>query len=114
MENELRIGEEFFADGRIDDAEEQFLSIVKKDGKSKEAYNNLGVIAFQRSDFESAIDYFARSLEIDYSYKDAVMNYAELLGILNQSHIAIPLLEKIVNDRPHDSEMRMLLDEIVL
>lgn len=112
MENELRKGEELFIDGRIDDAEDQFLSIVKIDSSSKEAYNNLGVIAFQKNDIKRAIDYFTRSLEIDYSYRDAVINYTDLLGSLNQSQIAIPLLEKIVKDNPCDSEMRRLLDEI--
>ncbi|GJQ58225.1 MAG: glycosyltransferase [Candidatus Scalindua sp. AMX11] len=112
MENELRIGEELFTEGRIADAEDKFLSIVKKDGNSKEAYNNLGVIAFQKNDIKGAIDYFTRSLEIDYSYKDAVMNYTDLLGSLNQSQIAIPLLEKIVEDNPGDREMRRLLGEI--
>ncbi|MCP5003466.1 MAG: glycosyltransferase, partial [Planctomycetes bacterium] len=112
MENELRKGEEFFRDGRIADAEEQFLSIIKKNIKSKEAYNNLGVIAFEKNDVQSAIDYFTRSLEIDYLYRDAVVNYTELLGSLNQSQLAIPLLEKILDDNPHDSEMRRLLEGI--
>jgi glycosyltransferase involved in cell wall biosynthesis len=112
MENELRKGEELFTEGKIDDAEDQFLSIVNKDSNSKEAYNNLGVIAFQKNDIKGAIDYFTRSLEIDYSYKDAVVNYTDLLGSLNQSQIAIPLLEKIVEDNPENSEMRRLLGEI--
>ncbi|MDR4505570.1 MAG: glycosyltransferase [Candidatus Scalindua sp.] len=112
MENELRKGEELFTEGRIDDAEDQFLSIVKRDNNSKEAYNNLGVIAFQKNDIKRAIEYFTRSLEIDYSYKDAVINYTDLLGSLNQSQIAIPLLEKIVEDNPRDNEMRRLLEEI--
>ncbi len=112
MENELRKGEELFSEGRLDDAEDQFLSIVEKDRNSKEAYNNLGVIAFQKNNIVDAIDYFNRSLEIDYLYKDAVMNYTDLLGSLNQSQIAIPLLEKIVEDNPEDSEIQRLLKEI--
>ena len=100
MENDLRKGEKLFTDGRIEDAEDQFLSIVEKDSESKEAYNNLGVIAFQKNDIKSAIDYFSRSLEIDYSYKDAVFNYVDLLRTLNQPQIAAPLLEKIVRKKP--------------
>jgi len=112
MENDLSRGEKLFTDGRIEDAEDQFLSIVEKDSKSKEAYNNLGVIAFQKNDMKSAIDYFSRSLEIDYSYKDAVFNYVDVLRTLNQSQIALPLLEKIVEKNPNDREIKQLLDEI--
>ena len=112
MENELRKGEKLFTDGRIEDAEDQFLSIVEKDSESKEAYNNLGVIAFQKNDIKSAIDYFSRSLEIDYSYKDAVFNYVDLLRTLNQPKIAAPLLEKIAEKYPDDREIKQLLDDL--
>jgi len=48
MNNKLNEGETLFADGEIDEAEKCFLSLVEIDSDCKEAYNNLGVIAFQR------------------------------------------------------------------
>jgi len=48
MKNKLKEGETLFADGKIDEAEKYFLSLVESDSDCKEAYNNLGVIAFQR------------------------------------------------------------------
>ena len=47
MNNTLSNGETLFADGKIEEAEKCFLSLVESDSECKEAYNNLGVIAFQ-------------------------------------------------------------------
>jgi len=112
MENQLKQGETLFAEGRIDEAVEFFLSVVEKDKNNKEAYNNLGVIAIQKRDIKSAIECFARSLEIDPFYKVAIINYTDLLKVLNQSHIAIPLLEKIIEKDPNDKEIHQLLEDI--
>ncbi len=112
MENQLKQGETLFAEGRIDEAAEVFLSAVEKDRNNKEAYNNLGVIAIEKRDVESAIECFTRSLEIDPFYKDALINYTDLLKTLNQLHIAAPLLEKIIEKDPNDKEIAKLLKTI--
>lgn len=112
MNNTLNEGETLFAEGKIDEAEECFLSLVDNDTDCKEAYNNLGVIAFQKDDKVKAIDYFTRSLEIDPLYRDTIVNYTDLLRSLDQLPIVIPLLEKIVELNPEDNEMKQLLDDI--
>ena len=112
MNNKLKEGETLFSDGKIDEAENCFLSVAESDSDRKKAYNNLGVIAFQKDDREKAIDYFTRSLEIDPLFKDAVLNYTSLLRTLNQIHIAVPLLEKIAEINPADEEITQLLEDI--
>ncbi len=112
MEDQLEKGKTLFADGRINEAAEFFLSAVEKDKNNKEAYNNLGVIAIQKRDVKAAIEFFARSLEIDPFYKTAIINYTDLLKTLNQSHIAVPLLEKITEMDPNDKEIHQLLEDI--
>ncbi len=111
MNNTLSNGETLFADGKIEEAEKCFLSLVENDSQCKEAYNNLGVIAFQTDDNEKAIDYFTMSLEIDPLYRDAIVNYTNLLRSLDQLPIAIPLLEKIAELNPEDKEIKQLLDD---
>ncbi len=108
--NELNEGEILFADGKIEEAEKCFLFEAENGSNRKEAYNNLGVIAFQNSHSEKAIDYFTRSLEIDPLYRDAVLNYTSLLKTLNQIHIAVPLLEKITEIKPNDKEISQILE----
>ena len=112
MNNKLNEGETLFADGMIDEAEKCFLSLVENDSDCKEAYNNLGVIAFQKDDKAKAIDYFTRSLEIDPLDRDTIVNYTNLLRSLDQLPIVIPLLEKIVELNPEDKETKQLLDDI--
>ena len=112
MDNKLNEGETLFADGKIDEAEACFLSLVESDSYCKEAYNNLGVIAFQKDDKEKAIDYFTRALEIDPLYKDTIINYTNLLRELDQLPIAIPLLEKIAELNPDDKEIALLKSDL--
>ncbi len=112
IENNLKKGETLFADGRIDEAAEFFLSAVEKDKNNKEAYNNLGVIAIEKKDIKAAIEFFARSLEIDPFYKTAIINYTDLLITLKQPHIVVPLLEKIIEIDPNDKEIHQLLEDI--
>lgn len=112
MNNKLNEAEALFAEGKIEEAEKCFLFEAENGPDRKEAYNNLGVIAFQKDDREKAIDYFTRSLEIDPIYRDAVLNYTSLLRTQNQIHIAVPLLEKITEITPNDNEITQLLEEI--
>ncbi len=111
MNNTLENGETLFTDGKTEEAEKCFLSLIENDSNCKEAFNNLGVIAFQTDDKERAIDYFTKSLEIDHLYRDAIVNYTNLLKSLDQLSIAIPLLEKIAELHPDDKEIEQLLDD---
>ncbi len=112
MNNKLKEGETLFADGKVEEAERCFLSAVENGSDRKEAFNNLGVIAFQKDDKGKAIEYFTRSLKIDPLYRDAVLNYTSLLRTLNQLYIAVPLLEKITETNPADEEITQLLEDI--
>ena len=112
LEINLNEGEALFASGKVLEAEQLFLALIEKDQNRKEAYNNLGAIAFQRNDPKSAIDYFTMSLEIDPFYKDAIINYTDLLKTLDQAHLSLPLLEKINDNEPTDKEITNILEEL--
>ncbi len=57
MNKQLNEGEILFANGKIKEAEEFFLFEAENGSNRKEAYNNLGVIAFRNSHSKKAIDY---------------------------------------------------------
>ena len=107
--NKRNEGEILFAEGKIEEAVKYFLFEAENGSNRKEAYNNLGVIAFQSEDNEKAIDYFTRSLEIDPLYRDAIVNYTNLLRSLDQLPLAIPLLEKVSELNTEDKEIKQLL-----
>ena len=111
MEINLKQGEAFFAEGKIEEAERSFLTVLEEDPKNKEAYNNLGVIAFQNNQIEKAAEYFHKSLKLDPFYKQAVLNYVYLLKGLNLINQAIPFLKKITEKYPDDEDLRLFLEE---
>ncbi|MBW2340816.1 MAG: glycosyltransferase [Deltaproteobacteria bacterium] len=110
MENPIKQGEALFGEGKIEEAEKCFLEILNQDSQNKEVYNDLGVIAYQRQDFEQATNYLVRSLEIDPFYKDAVINLSNVLRTLNQLHEAVSFLEKITERYPEDTEILRILE----
>ncbi len=101
MDNKLKEGETFFANGKMEEAEECFLSVIEKDTHNKVAYNNLGVVAIQKGDVKTAVEYYTKSLEIDHLYKDAIENYTDLIRTLNQSKEG----EDVVKSHPFHSRM---------
>ncbi len=112
MEDKLKQGEAHFAEGKIEEAEKCFLEILNEDPKNKEAYNNLGVISFQRQDFEQALGYLTKVLEIDPFHKDAILNYSALLKSTNRFYDSAPILEKAIERFPDDQEISRLLSEV--
>ena len=112
MEEKLKQGEAHFAEGKIEEAEKCFLEILNENPKNKEAYNNLGVISFQRQDFEQALEYFTKVLEIDPFHKDAILNYSALLKSTNRFYDSTPILEKAIERFPDDQEISRLLSEV--
>lgn len=111
LEDKLREGEGLFADGKLEEAERCFLAIAKQNPQCKEAFNNLGVIAFYRKELDKAVDFFNRSLKIDSFYKNAVLNFSDVFKELNKLHEIIPVLEKIIEKYPEDKELSELLKE---
>lgn len=111
LEDKLREGEGLFADGKLEEAERCFLAIAKQNPQCKEAFNNLGVIAFYRKEMDKAVDFFNRSLWIDPFYKNAVLNLSDVFKELNKLHEIIPVLEKIIEKYPEDKELSELLKE---
>jgi len=72
MQNRLIEGEALFKERKIEEAGECFLQIIEQDPQNKEAYNNLGVIAFQQQKLSEAANYFSISLGKDPFYKGLV------------------------------------------
>jgi glycosyltransferase involved in cell wall biosynthesis len=111
MHSRIKQGEALFAEGKLREAEKCFLDELKSDPENKEAYNNLGVVAFQRQDIEKAVDYFSKSLGIDPFYKSAILNFCNVLGKLEQIYKALPFLEEITKRFPDDEEIKQFLLE---
>jgi len=104
----IKEGEILFGDGKIEEAKNCFLSILKDDPENKEAYNNLGVICFRNKELEQAAEYFEKTLTLDPFFKSAILNFAAVLKQLDSLHIALPLLETNIKRNPSDKELQQL------
>jgi hypothetical protein len=85
VEKELKRGEDLFQRGDVNAARECFLALTDCSVSSKEAYNNLGVIAFEEGQYDEALNYFTEALAIDPSYEDAKVNFTRLLETIELS-----------------------------
>ena len=108
VQNNLKKGESLFAKGRMKQAEICFFDILKNDPHNTEAYNNIGVIAFQNGDMEKAIDFFVRCLQIDNFNKDAILNLSVIHRKLDRLPELIPYLEKMIKKYPNVREITSL------
>ena len=108
---EIKEGEALFTNGKVAEAEEYFLNILKKNPDHKEALNNLGVIAFLKNKQGEAASYFARTLKIDPLYKDAIMNFCDLLRASDNLPNGVALLEMASEKYGDDEEIADLLAE---
>ena len=93
----LEKGERLFLLGNLANAQEIFESIINEEESSKEAYNNLGVIAYRHRELEKAFRYFIKALRIDPRYEDAVENLCRLKGEIKKDGF---LVGQIKTDAP--------------
>ena len=108
-QKELIRGEELFSQGALEAAKECFLKLVSGSDPCKEAFNNLGVIAYREGKCDDAIHYFTESLLIDPLNEDALANLTELRDAIKKAR---PDTRITVNEPPGtgmtpDSEARM-------
>lgn len=80
VNDQIKKGEAFFSEGNAEEAEKCFLEVLKEDPGNKEAYNNLGVLAFEKEDLKKAQSYFLKALKIDPLYEDSLNNLDTLLN----------------------------------
>ncbi|MCK5127173.1 MAG: tetratricopeptide repeat protein [candidate division Zixibacteria bacterium] len=104
-------GEALYNDGRVEEARDSFLEVLKTDTKNKEAWNNLGVIAYGEFAYGKAARCLSQALEVDPFYKEAIINLCDVLRDTRQLKSAINLLEVAIVQNPEDIELQGLVKE---
>jgi hypothetical protein len=111
MEGSLKKGEEFFSAGRIQEANRCFEAVLREDPRNREAYNNLGVIAFREGEMGKAFDLISKALAIDPLYKEGLLNFSHVLRRLDQLPRIVPFVERAIRRDPEDKAWLSLLNE---
>lgn len=104
-------GEQLVHQDRLAEAEEQFRLVIAEDPGHKEAYNNLGYIAFTLGRTEEAISFFMRAIACDPAYPDAVLNLCDALQSGGSLVKALPILERAAALNPQNEDFRTVLRE---
>jgi len=104
-----RQGEELFHGGDIESAESKFLEAIQHSPAFADGYNNLGVLCWQRQEFEQAFEYLSAGLRIDPDHHDLVLNATQVLRLLGREQDACSLCESYLERNPQDITIQALL-----
>ena len=100
MIDKLEEGEFLYIEGKLEEAEICFLSVIEEDSSNKVAYNNMGVVAYRMNEIEKVFGFFAMSLkEVPY-FEDAITNLFDLLIVLGYSHLVASYLRDVTEFDP--------------
>ena len=97
LEQEIKRGEDLFAQGEVKAAEEVFLSLLKKAPNNSEILNNLGVINHTSGQHKEAETFFSHAFEVNPHYKDALLNLSALHQEARRWKEAGKLLERVLS-----------------
>ena len=91
------------------DAETLWRTTISKNPDCWMAYNNLGVLEFQKDKIDEAIDNYERSLRLHPDYAEAHYNFGSALLQKGQINEAIQQCEKALELQPSDSDAHVVL-----
>ncbi|UCF80472.1 MAG: tetratricopeptide repeat protein [Acidobacteriota bacterium] len=98
------LGLEYSKLGDLEKAEREFLLAVRRGGVSKalaKPYNELGIIYAKRKEYESAIEHYTLSAELDPRAIEPHLNLGMLYSQQGQHEKALPYYEKVIALNPH-------------
>ena len=104
MQNKLKQGETLFAEGKIEEAEKFFLSLLEENPENEDVLNNLGVIYHSKGNSKKAEDYLLKALSAKDDYPNALLNLADLYQNAKRWEEAALQLEKsiAIDDQDHN------------
>ena len=100
--------------GEFDKAERLFLQEVKRDPMASVAWNQLGIIAFERGDMEQALEYFQTARGIAPLNPVYARNLAMVYAEKEKYEIAESLLTKSIELNPRDPDTYVTLAKVYL
>ena len=86
--------------GRLDEAEEQYNTVLRADPKAAPVYNNLAFIFLSRGDRKGAVGSYLRAIELKPDYLNARIKLAQLLMDMGRFEEALSQLEAADRQAP--------------
>ncbi len=90
--SEMEQGASQMDSGFFERARKNFLHAIELDPTRPEAYNGVGVTYYARNDYEEALNWYKKALEVDSSFGDAFYNMACVYALLGKKQLALRFL----------------------
>ena len=74
---EIQRAENLYCEGKFDEAISLFNTVIKYNPESHVAYNNMGVIYYEKGDIDRAEGFFKKAISIKEDYSDALLNISD-------------------------------------
>ena len=114
VEERIEKGEALFTQGKVEEAERCFLSLLEENPDNAEVLNNLGVTHHFRGNFEKAEDCLLKALSAKEDYRDALLNLANLYRDTKRWEQAAAQLEKCIAINNQDPNLYNQLGMVYL
>lgn len=99
--------------GRLDDAEKEYLSVLKHDARNADALNLLGVIAQARGSKEKAIDYYGQAIASAPGLASAYFNRGNLLSEMGRASEAETDFRRALQINPDHTDAKLNLGAVL-
>ncbi len=104
--------EEFIQAHDLPAAAQILISIVEKDPQNWRAFNNMGIISWQKEAWEDAYTTFRHACELKPDYTDALINFFDSALKLRSIKEALPVFKKALEKDPENEEIGILVESI--
>lgn len=107
---ENRKAEEAITEHNLPEAAEILVKIVDEDPQNARAYNNMGIISWAQKCWEDAYTMFLKSVSLDITYADGLVNLFDAALKLKKIPEIIPWFESAHTTDTSNEEIALLLD----
>ncbi len=104
----------FIVSGRYDEAETRLRDVIMHYPRHTYAYNDLGVLAFQKGDREKALEYYKLAVSCDNRNYNALKNLLALLRETDKLDEAVYITQALMGQHPSDRQLASLVEDFGL
>ena len=104
IENDLKRGISLHQKGSISDAEHIYQSVISRDSNNFEAIHHLGIIEYQKKNYQASIDLIQKALILRPNYAEAYSNIALSYKELGYLDLALASLSSAIKINPKNSQ----------
>ena len=100
----FKLGSQHHLAGRLSEAENCYKKLLEVDANHYGAWNQLGLIAYQKNNFNAAIEFIGKALTIDPNFAQAHNNMGNVLMAQEKREEAVASYQRAIANKPDYAE----------